>query len=103
MGHITECHAFILRKEYISLIVLQNKIIRVKEENNALYLSTHTKIHTHRHTYIYIYIYILLYSHNHDQLYKHIIHIHLPMHAEHNDTMKTSDTVFLEKYASHSI
>ena len=24
----------------------------------------------------------LLYSHNHDQLYKHIIHIHLHMHAE---------------------
>ena len=46
----------------------------------------------------------MLYSYNHDQLYKHIIHIHLPMHAEHNDTMKTtSDTVLLEKYTSHFI
>ena len=34
-----------------------------------------------------------MHSHHHDQLYKHIIHIHLHMHAEHNETIKTSDTV----------
>ena len=49
----------------------------------------------------------MLYSHNHDQLYKHMIHIHLHMHAhlyaEHNDTIKSSDTVLLEKYTSHFI
>ena len=48
----------------------------------------------------------LLYSHG--QLYKHITHIHLYMHAhlyaEHNDdTIMMSDTVFLEKYNSHFI
>ena len=44
----------------------------------------------------------MLYSH--DQLYKHIIHIHLHMHAhlyaEHNDTIKTSDTVLRKIYLS---
>ena len=45
----------------------------------------------------------MLYSHNQNQLYKHIIHRHLHMHAEHSDTMKTSDTVLLEKYISHFI
>ena len=49
----------------------------------------------------------MFYSHNHDQLYEHIIHIHLQMHArlyaEHNDdTIKMSDTV-LKKYTSHII
>ena len=29
----------------------------------------------------------VLYSYHHGQLYKHIIHIHLHMHAEHNDTI----------------
>ena len=54
--------------------------------------------------FLYIYIkYIwsvnafLLYSHDHDQLYKHIIQIHLPMHAEHNDTMKTTSNTVLRK------
>ena len=42
----------------------------------------------------------VLYSHNHDQLYKHITHIHLHMHAEHNDTIKTSDTVLRKIYLS---
>ena len=42
----------------------------------------------------------LLYSHDHDQLYKHIIHIPLHMHSEHNDTMKTSDTVLRKIYLS---
>ena len=37
----------------------------------------------------------MLYSHNYDQLYKHIY-----MHAEHNDTMKTSDTVLRKIYLS---
>ena len=36
----------------------------------------------------------VLYSHNHDQQYKHIIHIHLHMYAEQNDTVRTSNTVF---------
>ena len=45
----------------------------------------------------------LLYSHNNNQLYKHIIHIHLHMHAEHIDTIKMSDTVLLKKYTSHFI
>ena len=44
----------------------------------------------------------MLYSH--DQLYKHIIHIHLYMHAEsyrrHNNTRATK---FLEKYTPHFI
>ena len=40
----------------------------------------------------------LLYSH--DQLYKHIIHLHLHMLAEHNDTIKTSDTVLRKIYLS---
>ena len=43
----------------------------------------------------------MLYSPNHDQLYKHIIHIHLHMHAEHNDdTIMTSDTVLRKIYLS---
>ena len=40
----------------------------------------------------------VLYSHNHDQLYKHIIHIHLHMHAEYNDTIVTSNTVLRKIY-----
>ena len=39
---------------------------------------------------------VMLYSHDHDQLYKHIIHLH----AEHKDTMKTSDTVPRKIYLS---
>ena len=46
----------------------------------------------------------MLYSHNHDQLDKHMIYIHLPMHAEswrrHNNRRATQ---FLEKYTSHSL
>ena len=34
------------------------------------------------------------------QLYKHIIHIHLHRHAEHNDTIKTSVTVIRKIYLS---
>ena len=37
----------------------------------------------------------------HDQLYKHIIHIHLHMHAEHNDdTIMRRDTVLRKIYLS---
>ena len=43
---------------------------------------------------------IVLYSNNHDQLYKHIIHIHLHLHAEHSDTIKTRDTVLRKIYLS---
>ena len=31
---------------------------------------------------------------------KIVLHTHMQIHAEHNDTMKTSDTVFLEIYLS---
>ena len=37
----------------------------------------------------------MLYSHHHDQLYKHI---YICMHAEHNDTIKTSDTILRKIY-----
>ena len=41
---------------------------------------------------------------SYDHLYKHLIHIHLHMHAhlyaEHNDTIKTSDTVLRKIYLS---
>ena len=40
----------------------------------------------------------MMYIHDQDQLYKHIIHIHL--HAEHNDTIRTSDTVLRKIYIS---
>ena len=43
----------------------------------------------------------VLYSYIHDQLYKHIIHLHMHAHlyAEHNDdTIETSDTVLRKIY-----
>ena len=36
--------------------------------------------------YIYIYIYVCVYM--------YVLYTHMQIHAEHNDTMKMSDTVF---------
>jgi hypothetical protein len=76
---------------------LSKRSVNLMDEEQSVFLHTHTHTHTHTYTHIYIYTHTYTHTHTHSHTNTHIhthIHKHTHIHT-HKDTHTLSHTTLL--------